>query len=241
MPNFRDLAGEKVGKLTFIRFVGMKVKPTYQYAIWECRCECGNVINIRASSVTAGRQISCGCERVSAAKRGWDRRGRKHNLSEHPLYSTWEGIIRRCCKPHLKEYKNYGARGISVCTEWRSDPTMFINHMLEIGWKVGLTVDRIDNDGNYEPGNVRAANLYVQANNHRRNRLLTYHGETHTLAEWARLRGMSYGALQTRIQRGWSVDRSFNTTVRLRTANDALAGTTRKPDKAVSATSTTGK
>ena len=216
MGAFKDLTGQKFGMLEFVRFVRMKKTPTYQSAMWECKCDCGNVVEVQAMTVKAGRKKSCGCQTSEITSKGWDTRGRKHSLSEHPLYNTWGGMISRCYKPQLKAYRLYGARGIRVCDEWLNQPDKFIEYMLSIGWRPGLSVDRIDGNGNYCPENVRAADYTTQANNTNRNRLLEFEGEVRTMAEWVKLKGLNYGVVQTRIQRGWEVGRALTTPIRNR-------------------------
>jgi hypothetical protein len=211
MGAFKDLTGQKFGMLEFIKFVRMNKKPTYQYAVWECKCDCGNVVEVQANSVTTGRKGNCGCQTSEISRKGWDKRGRKHSLSEHPLYDTWSGMISRCYKPQLKAYADYGARGIRICDEWLNEPQKFIDHMLESGWKPGLTVDRIDVNGNYCPENVRAADGITQANNTRRNIYLELNGERRTVAEWAKIKGLPYGTILSRVQRGWEAERTLNT------------------------------
>lgn len=209
MPKFKDITGQVFGRLSVQRFVRMEIKESYQYSVWECKCDCGTTIEARGSTLTQGAAISCGCARPDLAVRGWNKRGRKHSASEHPLYNTWLAMVARCSKPHLDTYRLYGARGIKVCDEWKNDANTFICHMLAIGWRPGLTVDRIDTNGNYEPGNVRAADDITQANNTRRNRVIEFNGERMTMAEWARKVGIPYGRLQMRIQRGWDAARAL--------------------------------
>lgn len=140
----------------------------------------------------------------------WDSRGRSRDgLSSHPLYDTWYDMVSRCHNPNNLAYKNYGARGIKVCDEWLDDPSAFIGYVQSLNWAVDLTIDRINVDGDYTPSNIRLADLVMQANNTRRNRMLTYNGETKTMAEWARYLKMPYSRLQTRIQRGWEIEKAF--------------------------------
>ena len=159
--------------------------------------------------------------------KGWGSRGRPHNLSEHPLYETWGNMIRRCYNQNNPNYKYYGARGIEVCGEWKKSPIKYIEYVLGLGWSIDYSLDRINNNGNYEPANLRLATNKTQANNTSRNRLLTYNNETHTMAEWADILRIPYGRLQTRIQRGWSVARALTSSNIgwLRLSNDALLGT----------------
>lgn len=118
-------------------------------------------------------------------------------------------MIARCENQGVQEYRDYGGRGVLVCDEWH-DYNNFRSWALKNGYTDALTLDRIDVNGNYTPGNCRWATYKVQANNTRRNKMLTYNGETHTMAEWADLMGMPYQRLNTRIHLGWSVERALS-------------------------------
>jgi hypothetical protein len=115
----------------------------------------------------------------------------------------------RCTNPNVPNYKDYGGRGIAVCERWRS----FEAFLADMGPRPGLgySIERINNDGDYEPGNCRWADRAQQSNNRRNNRLLTWNGETKTLAEWSRTTGLDYAALLARLNRGWSVERALST------------------------------
>lgn len=144
----------------------------------------------------------------------------KHGLRGHPLYYTWNMMRQRCCNPNNKTYPNYGGRGISVCDEWSSFKVFYDWSILN-GWKPGLSIDRIDNDGNYCPENCRWVDRYVQANNTSTNRFITYKGKTQTEAQWAKELGMSKYTLSSRLNlRGWSVERAFETPVKNRTKSE---------------------
>ena len=146
-----------------------------------------------------GRNKSCGCYSSN----------RTHGLSyKTPLYSVWKGIKARCYNVHNKRYKNYGGRGITLCAEWH-DFKKFYDWSLANGYKEGLTIDRIDNDGNYAPDNCRWADTMTQANNHSDNHFLTYNGETFTLAQWTRKLNFPLNLIWKRLQRGWSVEEAL--------------------------------
>lgn len=131
---------------------------------------------------------------------------------KHPLYGAWRQMRMRCSNPSHHKFSAYGGRGIKVCERWQT----FWNFVEDVGDRpVGCTLDRIDNDGDYEPGNVRWATPSMQNRNSRRSRLLTHDGETRTMAEWAEVLGMSYDVLNHRINAsGWSVERALTTPVR---------------------------
>ena len=214
MPKPKDYTGMKFNSLTFVRFIeNKKIKPRYQYAIWEIKCDCGVIFEHNSKPILSGRKKYCSSPVHIAEKQKsrWDSRGRSRGgLSNHPLYDTWYDMKARCYRQSCTAYKDYSARGIKVCEEWINNPEAFIKHVEALGWSRNLTIDRIDFNGNYEPNNIRLADATTQANNTRRNRLITYKNETKTMAEWARYLDIPYGRLQTRIQRGWDIEKAFN-------------------------------
>lgn len=127
---------------------------------------------------------------------------------ETRLYSCWAAMKGRCNNPHYKEYENYGGRGISVCEEWY-DFKPFAKWALSNGYRDDLTIDRIDNDGDYRPRNCRWVDRFVQANNKSNNHLVVYKGKTQTVAEWADALGVDYFTFSRRIRAGWSVERAI--------------------------------
>ena len=119
------------------------------------------------------------------------------------MYGVWKGIKARCCCKTNKYYKRYGLRGIKVCKEWSEDFFSFWKWAIENGYKQGLTIDRINNNGDYCPQNCRWADVYQQANNKRTNILITYKGKTKTLKEWCRTLSLNYSRTLNRIRIGW--------------------------------------
>lgn len=157
------LAGAKYGRLTTIeRNAGSGS------ARWSCICECGNLTSVLAEDLKTGNTKSCGCYKRDVTVKRNTEIMTKHGLSEHPLYKIWNEMVRRCHNPQSTSYSYYGARGISVCEEWRDDVAAFINWAeKESNWKEGLTIERIDVNGNYEPSNVTWDTFYIQAINTR--------------------------------------------------------------------------
>lgn len=127
------------------------------------------------------------------------------------LYEIWKNMRRRCHDPTNKRAKFYIEKGVKICDEWLNDYSAFRKWAMANGYKENLTLDRIDNDGNYSPENCRWATAKIQANNQSRNHLLTYMGETLTMSEWADKLGISYGTINHRVQRGWSMERIVKT------------------------------
>jgi hypothetical protein len=193
-----NLNGQKFGKLSVVSPCESRGGALY----WVCLCECGNVVTIKGANLVFGITKSCGCLQKEMLKA----RRTTHGHSGTQAYYTWFAIIKRCYNKDRVEYKNYGARGITVCEEWRSDPTLFCAWMVEKGYRKGLTVERINNDGNYSPQNCRLATRKEQSRNTRTNRFIEINGETRTVAEWAEKYNLKYDTVRFRLIRGYKGD-----------------------------------
>jgi hypothetical protein len=173
---------------------------------WRCICDCGNKKVIAGSSLKKGLTNSCGCLRKQVMKE----RHIKHGFSKiERLYFIWCGMKVRCKNPNSKAFPDYGGRGIIVCDEWVSDYLNFRDWALSNGYTDGLSIDRKDNDGNYEPTNCRWVTEKIQANNTRTNHLLTLGNKTKTLSEWAKDTGIKRETIMMRIRLGWSVNEAL--------------------------------
>lgn len=166
--------------------------------LWKIRCKCGKEF-IAQPSDSNGRCRECAMELVYKGNR---KHGESPNTNKNAtrLYGIWENMRARCGNKKNPNYKDYGGRGITVCDEW-SEYMAFKNWALKNGYNPSLTVDRIDVNGNYCPENCRWATQKEQCRNTRFNHLLTYNGETKTLAEWSEISGIPYHALKNRINR----------------------------------------
>lgn len=133
-----------------------------------------------------------------------------------PLYRAYHDMKDRCLLPTKSNYKHYGGRGIKVCDEWKKSYLPFYLWAMKNGYEQGLQLDRIDNDGDYSPENCRWATKQAQENNKRTNVRIEYQGETHTIAEWARLKGIHVHTLRNRLWKGWSAEKALNTPTRKR-------------------------
>lgn len=212
MGKFEDLTGKKFGKLTVIKRVENHVQPSgASYTRWLCKCECGNEVTVRTSDLTRGHTKSCGClqkEKVTT-----------HGLKKTRLYVIWRDIKARCFNPNNRGFKNYGAKGITMCDIWKNNFKAFNDWAMENGYNPNAkrgecTIDRIDVNGNYEPNNCRWVDNLVQQNNKKNNVFISYNNETHTVAEWSRILHIPPHTLYARLYKGWSVEKTLTTPLR---------------------------
>lgn len=196
-------------RLTIVSFIrgytvdGVKHR---RKVVCECSCNSGKRVEVFGYNLTSGHSKSCGCLTIEATKKANTKHG--HNRSrklQTSEYSTWLSMIARCTNSKLKEFKNYGGRGISVCNNWYD----FRNFIADMGLKPfkGAQIERVNNSGNYEPGNCKWATRVEQGGNKRNNIILTHLGETKTLLEWSKIVGIKANTLRDRFAAGWSHSR----------------------------------
>lgn len=196
IKDIENYINKKYNRLT-IKSVNGKVKG--RYSTWlNCQCECGNMKVVIFDYVVNGLTKSCGCYRKDNARKQ-SKELETHHLSNTRLFVIHRGIKRRCYDKRIKKYKDYGARGIKVCDEWLNSLESFAKWSYENGYNDNLTIDRIDNNGNYEPNNCRWVDQQTQQNNKRNNIFLEYNGEQKTIAQWSRDLNISYSKLYNRI------------------------------------------
>lgn len=189
-----NLTNQKFGRLYVlfpIRF-GKRNKVK-----WACVCDCGNGISVEGTGLRRGTG-SCGCIQKEKARQVGIA-NRRHGLTKTPTWKVWQAMKSRCFYRKNIDYWNYGGRGIMVCKRWMT----FENFYADMGERpCGQTIDRINNNGNYEPGNCRWATIKQQTNNRRNNRFLTHEGQTMTITQWAGIINLHSSSLRKRLNRG---------------------------------------
>lgn len=188
---------------------------------WRCVCDCGGTTVVCQAHLRSGYQRSCGCQK------------RKHQEScevlgdgttrpATPEYRAWLGMKARCYDPDCKGYKNWGGRGIRVCDKWLNNFHAFLK---DVGRRPGpeYSLNRKENDGNYESGNVEWATQKEQMHNIRTNVNLTYNGKTQCMAVWAEELGVDRGTLWQRLNKGWSVEKTLTTPFRVTSRSRKVA------------------
>lgn len=188
------ILGSSFGRLTPLR----EVAAVGGNRKWICRCQCGREAVVFQGNLVRGHTTSCGCTKSSAT----------HGKSGVPEYRHWINMISRCENPKTPGYENYGGRGISVCSRWRQS---FVDFLTDVSPRPSPkhSLDRIDVNGNYEPGNVRWATQMTQCRNTRTNRIVTVDGQQITLAEAVERRGLKYNTVLYRLLRGKTVDEAL--------------------------------
>lgn len=192
MPSFKDITGTRSGKLRVVSFHSMVPHGPRRTALWTCQCDCGTTLQKKGYLITAGMVASCGCIGTGHVKHGHARKG-----LTSPEYNSWAGIKNRCTHPSHKDYPHYGGRGIDMCNRWRESFEAFLQDM---GRRPGpgYTIDRIDNDGHYEPGNCRWADHAEQVSN----RSISVKIDGKTLRQIAADSGLSYSLVHGRYYSG---------------------------------------
>lgn len=204
---FKDLSGKRFGRLIVMNLHSKTDSGTYK---WMCLCDCGNEVAVRRNNLSSGDAMSCGCLQVSLAST----LHRKHGMIKTKLYGVWSSMIQRCENPKAEKYKIYGARGIKVCDRWHS----FENFYYDMGDKPSPnhSIDRKDNDGDYEPSNCQWSTATEQQRNTRNTKWLVLFDQRDTCRSWCERLGLSYFAVIQRIEKGWNVEKALLTPTPIR-------------------------
>lgn len=197
------IPGQIFGHLTLIR-EGERLQGRRH--AWF-RCICGDVSIFSLNQVARGDRKSCGCRRQIDNAAAHTKHGRASSSGKRKAertYKTWQSMNERCSTPTHQKWDDYGGRGIMVCDRWRES---FANFLADMGEKpAGLSLDRIDNNGHYEPGNCRWATWHEQQNNRRSNRVIEFRGERLTITQISVLTGIPSGTIGSRVDRGWTIE-----------------------------------
>lgn len=203
MGLFVDITGKKYGMLTAIS--PTEARSSSGSVFWRFRCDCGNEKIVLGQTAISGRVVSCGCYHAKVAgEQG--RKKRTHGQEPQRLYNSWMGMMSRCYNPNSEKYARYGGRGIAVCEEWRKNFEPFRDWSFINGYSANLTIDRINCDGNYEPGNCRWTDQKTQQRNRSTNRRFEINGEILCLSEISERTGVNYNTLKTRLSHGLCIE-----------------------------------
>lgn len=215
MPNLIDLTNKKFNKLLVLKRSPKRSSCAY----WVCQCDCGNIKTISSNSLKSG-QISCGCSKYEgAAERGRfvGKLPKTHckmlTLKFKKEYLTWNNIKARCKQKKLRCYSSYGGRGIKVCESWINNFEQFLNDMGPAPTPKH-TIDRINNDGNYEPENCRWATRNVQALNTSKNLFFEKNGLRMSITQWSKYLGGAPQLIRMRLTKGWTLEDALSTPVK---------------------------
>lgn len=201
----KDLTGMVFSMFTVIEYVG---SSKHKKSLFRCRCECGNESIVVGGNLISGTSTNCGCRKAETSRQ----LRIKHGLSAHPVYGRYSHMIDRCHNPESDEYKNYGGRGIYVCERWRKSVENFIHDVGMPPSKIH-TIDRINNDGPYEPGNCRWATKTEQNINRRTTRWFSFDGKRMCESEWSKSLGMKKNGVSSRLRLGWDIEKALTTPI----------------------------
>lgn len=205
MTKALEIKGQRHGRLVAVEKTAKKRGSNFY---WRWRCDCGSEIDRVPNDVRSGRIVSCGCYRSEEQSK----RVRTHGLSGSETYKIWQTMIQRCENPNEDRFERYGGRGIEVCERWK----VFENFISDMGLKpsINMQIDRIDNDGHYEPDNCRWATPKQNVNNRSVTRYLTVDEETMSLSDWSERTGIKRQTIVTRLRRGWTVKEALTKEVK---------------------------
>lgn len=193
----KDVAGQRFGRLIALQDVGVKKD---RHHIWRCICDCGAITEVAINQLTMGKTQSCGCLQRETASIKNTTHGMRRHYEKPRLYRIWLSMKDRCYNSNNKCFNSYGGRGITVCDEWKNDYIAFYEWAMKNGYADTLSIDRINNDGNYEPENCRWATSAEQSRNTSRNRIYQIDGEKLCRADVSKKYGVSISAILWRTE-----------------------------------------
>lgn len=195
MKKTSERIGEKFGKLFVIGLVKNEKRRGYNFI---CECECGNVKIIRSDCVTSGNTVSCGCLKKEQDKKNLERT--THNESKTELHKKWSGMKARVFNENNHRFHRYGGRGIKICKEWLEYEN-FRDWAKSNGYKDGLSIERVDNNGNYEPSNCKWIELVEQSKNRKNTKWVEFRNEKMCLKDFSKYTKVKYGTLAWRYDK----------------------------------------
>lgn len=199
------MEGQRFSRLVVVRPAARDKRGN---ARWHCHCDCGGTATVQSGALRNGHTKSCGCLHREKST--------KHGKVGHRVYEVWNSMRDRCLNANHPSFACYGGRGINVCERWHK----IENFVADMGDPPdGMSLDRIDNDGNYEPSNCRWATRKQQSRNTRQNVVLVHRGQTLCVTEWAEIIGVPRETIYTRLRRGWSVARALTKPTHMRDHN----------------------
>ena len=204
---YNDLTGRRFGRLTVVE---RAPDDDHGNILWYCKCDCGGEKRTRSNALTSGKATSCGCVQKRRAAEAHTR----HGCHGSRLYNIWSNMKGRCNTKSCSFYERYGGRGITVCDEWRDSFEAFRDWALANGYRDDLSIDRIDNDGPYSPGNCRWSTEEVQSRNRSTTAVITVDGIARSRTEWAEMLGIKPEALRSAIRRGHDPETYIKTKIR---------------------------
>lgn len=221
MSKLKDLSNKRFGRLTVVGRAESKNGKAY----WLCKCDCGNLVVVCGCKLKSGETQSCGCIR----KEILSKRRKKHGITKKSLHNAWINMKTRCKNPNYIEYDRYGGRGITYCKEWENFEN-FMTWALNNGYqelkdskgRTKLSLDRIDNNGNYEPSNCRWATTKEQ-NRNKNVAKYNYNGKLYCLVELAELSTVTTDTIRRRIKNGFTIKEAVETpskTIKRRIKNE---------------------
>jgi hypothetical protein len=204
---FVDYTGRRYGNLVVLQR-GSRNEKRKLYS-WICKCDCGNIKEIIGADLRNGNTLSCGC---LSSRTSEHNATKTHGLSKSLIYNVYRSMLDRCNNESTKSYKDYGARGISVCNEWLTFEG-FYSDMGE-SYKQGLTIERINYDGNYCKDNCIWIPKRDQGLNKRNNKMVTYNGELVALVKICREKNLNCKTIKHRLNRGWDIEKALSTPIK---------------------------
>lgn len=196
-----DITAQKFGRLTVL----YRLRNYHKKGVWWlCVCDCGNLTETQGTMLRSGHNRSCGCLQKEQIHKACTKHGKRGTR----LYTIWQGMKQRCYNKNSPRYKDYGKRGIKVCEEWLNFQTFYDWSMLN-GYKNSLTIDRIDNEGNYEPDNCQWVDYKTQNRNRRNNINIDINGMNYCLTDLCKKSHLKYSTVRWRLMHGWTINKAL--------------------------------